>query len=109
MNTTSRKPLVVISPGAGLLALEQRVRRDRRAVDEAADRTMSRPRLREHCLYAVGRVCGARGFGDDELAGLGVEEREVGERPADVDADPEAQRATPAPDGERQPPRSDRP
>ena len=83
-------------PGAG--ALDQRVHRDRRAVHDGAD-------LAEVDAVLVGQTLKAdpdglgelvRGRGDlqaDDLAGLRVEQGEVGERPADVDAEPVARHA----------------
>ena len=76
------------------LALEQLVRRDRRAVADRGDVVARRLEHAEDLLDAgdepVGRVGGgARRLGRDELAGVLVEGDDVGERAPGVDADPD--------------------
>ena len=75
-------------PGPGALALEQRVGRRRRAVDERLDlagRDASFGERREHALRLVPRR--GRHLGGPDGAGRLVEQHEVGEGAADVDAD----------------------
>ena len=71
----------------GAAALEDRVRRDRRPVDDDAHgRARCEPRARRH----DGEVVVRRGRRDlaHGRATVGAPEDDVGERPADVDADP---------------------
>ena len=91
--------------GAG--ALGERVDDDRRAVDEVPDALegdLAVGQAGEHALGQARR--GRRRLGDAEVARLGVEEDEVGERAADVRRGDEAHRAgSPAPCPQRRPSR----
>ena len=83
-------------PGAG--ALDQRVHGDRGAVHDGADLAEVDAVLVGEALKADPNGLGelVRGRGDlqaDDLARLRVEEGEVGEGPADVDAEPVARHA----------------
>ena len=74
------------------LALDQRIDRDRRAVDEIGDRVglhAMDPRQSGQALDEAGDRIGRHGgrLPSDQPAGLGVEGREIGEGAADIDAD----------------------
>ncbi len=72
----------------GDLALEQRIRRRRRPVHDGADLGKRRAGLGERIENAKGLVLdGRRHLGDTNFAALLVEQDEVGEGAADIDAD----------------------
>jgi hypothetical protein len=88
--------------GAGAVALEGRVGRNRRAVPEADDPALVDAEAVESGNDALGLVVGcARGPEDAQLARRAVVEDDIGERAADVDADPvhEPPRFRPRPGG----------
>ena len=92
ISSTSRKPSRRDQRHPGALALEQRVGRDRRAVHDLRD-VVDAERRRARCaLQAVGDalavVVGRRQHLGAQHAALRVQEHEVGEGAADVDADP---------------------
>ena len=76
---------------ARALALEHRVRRDRRAVQHGPDRTGidsgAFDRLEDPAHDALGRVARRRHLGQHRWAAVEGHEQDVGERSADVDAD----------------------
>src|SRR5262249_4840978 len=76
--------------GLGALALDQRVDRDGRTVDQFVDSANLDPALGEavyDALYEVRRR--RQGLGLDECLGLFVEAEQVGECSADIDGDDE--------------------
>ncbi len=74
-------------PDRGAVVLEERVRRDRRAVEERVDCGRVAVGGAHSLDQTLGGVGGGRGhLVDPDLGGLRVRDDDVGERPADVDA-----------------------
>src|SRR5581483_920480 len=81
--------------GRSTLALQDEVGRDRRAVEDAGDIAAGKPRDLQHLGNAVAETAGGvvrrrRRLRGPEPSGGGIEQRDVGERAARVDADDDA-------------------
>ena len=87
ISSTSRKPAVVMTPSLRALAFQQRVGADRRTVDDRLE--AGRAAKRAQAVHETHRLVAAVGrhLGGAERVGAGVEEEQVGEGAADIDAD----------------------
>ena len=97
ISSTYLKPAVVMSAARRALALEDQVGGDRRAVQHAGDVGAGEARGLQHLGDAVaeaprGIVRRRRRLGGPDAAGRRVEQRDVGEGAAGVDADDDARR-----------------